>query len=170
MAILRGQRGGNDCGPTCFANALNILGYDIKISQANELCNLAKDGTDGQDLTKAFNKYGFNCKEKIHYSPKRAWDWLIRDTNRGLPIIIGVDNGTHWLLVLRAGRQEAQILDPESDNPNKVSKEKLLHRWKYIEDGLIRPKYEGLKIAPFKNKSIKAVLLRKKILATIDVK
>ena len=39
MAILRGQRGNNDCGPTCFANTLNILGYDKVVYDSSEVFN-----------------------------------------------------------------------------------------------------------------------------------
>lgn len=172
MAILRGQRGNSDCGPTCFANALNILGYDIKISQANELCGLTKDGTDSSDLIKAFDKYGFECKEKFYRNQKRAWSWLVKDTSQGLPIILGVDDDSHWLLVLRAGKYEAQILDPGPgyDEPTKISKEELLYRWKYFNGKSSKPQFQGLKLMPYKDKAIKAVLVREKLLATIDVR
>lgn len=169
MAILRGQKATNDCGPTCFANALNMLGYDIKIVQANELCGLKKDGTDSFDIIKAFSRYGFEGKEKIHYSTKRAWSWLMKDTSRGLPIILSVDNDTHWVLVLRAGKNSVQIFDPDDDYPKKIDKDVLLERWAFYEDRRDSPRFHGLKITPFKDKSIKAVILREKVLSTIDV-
>jgi len=170
MAILRGQRSSNDCGPTCFANALNILGYDIKISQANELCSLTKDGTDSTDLTNAFDRYGFECKDKTYRSKKRAWDWLIKDTNKGLPVIIGVDADTHWVLVLRASKQEAQILDPNDGGPIKITQKKLLDRWGFCKENIIKPVFQGIKLIPYKDKSIRATLLREKLLATVDIK
>jgi ABC-type bacteriocin/lantibiotic exporter with double-glycine peptidase domain len=170
MAILRGQRTNYDCGPTCFANTLNILGYDIKIQQANELCGLTSEGTDSTDLIRAFDKYGFDGREKTCFSRERALDWLIRDTNKGLPVIISVDDDSHWALVLRAGSNRIQIFDPDDEEPTLVGKRELIDRWEYFEDNSIRSKFNGIRIIPFKEKSIKAVLLREKLLETIDVK
>ena len=170
MAILRGQKAGNDCGPTCFANVLNVLGYDIKIAQANELCELQRDGTDSFDLFKAFYRYGFDGKEKVHYSPDRAWAWITRDTNKGLPVILSVDADSHWVLVLRAGDKEVQIFDPDSDYPQKISKTDMMKRWANHRDGKLQIRYHGLKLEPFKEKSIRAVNLREKMLLTSDVK
>lgn len=170
MAILRNQKGGNDCGPTCFANALNLLGYDIKISQANKLCNLKRDGTDSDDLSKAFSKYGFYVREKTCYNKERAWKWLVEDTNKGLPIILSVDNDHHWLLVLRAGIKTVQIIDPSDKQVTKISKKEMLERWEYFEDHRDIARYHGLAFKPYKDKSICAVKVRKQILSTIDVR
>jgi len=168
MAILRGQRANDDCGPTCFANALNILGYDIKIGQANELCNLNKDGTDSVDLIKAFDRYGFEGIERVYYNENKAWNWITRDTNYGIPTIISVDDDSHWLLVLCAGKNEAQIFDsgPGNDEPQKISRRGLISRWKYIRKNYVKPRFHGIKLIPYKDKSIKAILLREKLLLT----
>lgn len=170
MAILRNQKGNNDCGPTCFANTLNILGYDIKIEQANKLCGLTKDGTDTFDLIRAFDKYGFEGKEKKHYSGKSAWAWLVMNTQAGIPITIAVDNDTHWLLVLLAGKDKAQIIDPEDGKPTLISKKELLERWKHVRNKKPRPIYCCLELIPYKNKSIQATIMRERIIATMDLK
>lgn len=170
MAILRGQKGNNDCGPTCFANALNILGYDIKIAQSNEICSLKYEGTDSFDLIKAFERYGFEGKEKIHYDAERAWNWIVKDTNKGVPTILSVDNDGHWVLALRAGKNQIQIFDPDDEFPKKVSKNAMLERWACYRDKCSRPRFHGLELVPFKIKSIKAVVLREQLLATADVR
>jgi len=169
MAILRNQRGNNDCGPTCFSNALNLLGYDIKISKANQMCNLTKDGTDSDDLIRAFNRYGFDGKEKVFYKEKKAWQWIIKDTQRGLPVILSVDDDSHWILVLRAGRRGVQVFDPDDAYPTKITKSELLLRWRFLDGEKDIFKFHGLAFVPFKDKAIKAVLVREMTLKTIDV-
>jgi len=168
MAILRRQRKQNDCGPTCFANTLNILGYDITIAQANKICGLGPSGTDSIDLTKAFNKFGFETKEREYRKEDKAWNWLKRDTNKGIPIILAVDEDSHWILVLRAGDNEAQIFDPLSFGPEKILKKDLMDRWD-CSSGIKSKFFMGLMIKPIKKKAITAIALRKKILNTIDV-
>lgn len=170
MAILRGQKTNYDCGPTCFANALNMLGYDIKIDQANKLCNLTKHGTDSDDLIKAFERYGFEGREKVHYNADKAWEWLQTDTAQGLPVILSVDTDTHWILVLRAGKNRVQILDPDDDGPTRISRKKLMERWQHFHDRRMKPMMHGLAFEPFKDKSIKAVTMRASFLATVDVR
>lgn len=170
MAILRGQKQYNDCGPTCFANALNALGYDIKIEQANKLCNLQKEGTDSFDLIRAFERYGFDGKEQVHNTKLKAWQWLMQDTKRGLPIVLSVDNDTHWLLVLRAGKTSVQIIDPSEDMPSKITRKELMARWQCLDDeSKYKYRFHGLAFEPFKDKSIKATQMRERLLATIDV-
>lgn len=171
MAVLRSQRSNNDCGPTCVANALNILGYDIKVGKTNDLCRLKKDGTSSEDLARAFDRYGFDSEEKIYRDKEKAWNWIKRDTKNGLPVIISVDDTSHWLLILRVGKNEVQIFDPGDRIPAKITKSRLIQRWKFFEDtNNARSCFHGLAIIPYKDKSIKAVLLRERLLATIDVK
>jgi ABC-type bacteriocin/lantibiotic exporter with double-glycine peptidase domain len=170
MAILRSQRCGSDCGPTCFANTLNILGYNIGIAQANKLCRLRKEGTDSDDLIKAFDKYGFEGRDKTYYTSKNAWKWLIKNTNLGVPTIISVDNDRHWALVLLAGKNKAQLLDPEYDEPELIERKDLLERWMYIPNKQSKPRFHSLALIPYKDKSIQAVIMRERLIATMDVK
>lgn len=170
MAILRGQKGNNDCGPTCFANALNILGYDIKIAQSNDLCSLRYEGTDSFDLIRAFERYGFDVKEKIHYDADRAWNWLMKETSKGAPTILSVDGDSHWILALRTGKTQIQIFDPDDDFPKKINKSAMLDRWACYGDKRTRPRFHALEMVPFKIKSIKAVVLREQLLSTADVR
>lgn len=167
---LRSQRKSNDCGPTCFSNLLSILGYSVTIKKANTLCRLQKDGTDSDDLACGFNRYGFDVKERNFYSQERAWEWLIKDTKRGQPVILSVDGDSHWTLVLRAGDKTVQMFDPNDSEPTLITKKELVDRWEFFEGNNTRPIYQGLSIIPFRNKSIKAVTLREKLLATIDVR
>lgn len=169
MALLRNQKGNSDCGPTCFANTLNILGYDIKIEQANKLCRLESDGTNSNNLIKAFNKYGFEVHDKLHYNSKNAWNWLVKHTNLGIPTIISVDDNSHWALILLAGKNKAQVLDPEDDLPELVNRKDLIEKWKYIPNKR-KPRFHSLELIPYRDKSIQAVVIREKIIATMDVK
>jgi ABC-type bacteriocin/lantibiotic exporter with double-glycine peptidase domain len=170
MALLRSQKTGCDCGPTCFANTLNILGYDIKIEQANRLCRLRKEGTDSGDLSVAFDRYGFEINEKIHYSSKGAWNWLIKSTNLGVPVIISTDYDSHWLLVLLAGKNKAQIFDPEDSLPKLVSRKDLIQRWSHTPDKNSKIIFHSLEIIPYKDKSVRAVIIRQELIKTMDVK
>jgi len=171
MAILRSQRENNDCGPTCFANTLNILGYDIKIEQSNKLCGLQKDGTDSNNLIKAFDKYGFEGREKVYYSAKNAWNWLIKQTSSGIPTVISVDDDTHWMVVLLVGKNKAQVFDPDDGEPELISREELLKRWKNVPPNKrSKPRFHSLELIPYKDKSIQAVIMRERLIETMDVK
>lgn len=164
MTILRGQKYHNDCGPTCFANTLNILGYNIGIKQANKLCGLEKDGTDSDDLIKAFDKYGFEVYEKVHYSSKSAWRWLIKNTNLGIPTIISTDDDGHWVLVLLAGKDKAQIFDPDKEEPELITSKDLLKKWIFVSNN--KTILHSLALVPYKNKSVRAVIMREKLIKT----
>ena len=85
-------------------------------------------------------------------------------------MILSVDADSHWVLVLRAGDKEVQIFDPDSDYPQKISKTDMMKRWANHRDGKLQIRYHGLKLEPFKEKSIRAVNLREKMLLTSDVK
>ncbi len=170
MAIIRRQRKAYDCGSACVANFLNTLYYDIPISKADVLCNLTVDGTDGNDLIRAIGVYGFEGHEYNYYRLKLAWDWLMKHTNRGTPVILSVDNDTHWLLVLRAGEETAQIFDPDHPEPELVNKQDLVSRWGVLSSTRQHARYNGLSFKPTRDKAIEAVRMRKVILDTIDVK
>jgi ABC-type bacteriocin/lantibiotic exporter with double-glycine peptidase domain len=146
------------------------LGYDIKIEQANKLCGLRKEGTDSDNLTGAFDKYGFEVREKLHYSSKHAWNWLVKHTNLGVPTIISTDDNSHWALVLLAGKNKAQILDPEDDLPELINRKDLIERWMYVPNKRSKPRFHSLELIPYKDKSIQAVVIREKLIATMDVK
>jgi ABC-type bacteriocin/lantibiotic exporter with double-glycine peptidase domain len=170
VAIIRGQKTGYDCGPTCFANTLNILGYDIKIKQANKLCNLKKEGTDSDDLIKAFDKYGFEGHDKVYYDSQCAWNWLVKNTNRGVPTIISVDYDLHWILVLLAGKNKAQILDPEDSLPSLISRKELIERWGCLQTPRSNsPRFHSLELIPYKNKSIQAIIVRERLITTMGI-
>ena len=50
------------------------------IGKANKLCNLRKEGTDADDLSKAFERFGFEVEEKdftediVNYSVNIYWN------------------------------------------------------------------------------------------------
>ena len=169
MGLMRGGRGNNDCGPTCVSNALNQLGYAITIKKANQICGLKAEGTYTEDLIRAFKKYGFDAKERVFSDPEVAWGWLMRETKKGILPILGVDNDTHWTLILRAGEKQVQIFDPMDELPAKTNKEDFLARWKY-QDCSGKNQYLGISFKPTRNKSLRAVELRKALLGTADVK
>lgn len=169
MSILQGQRTRYDCGPACFRNTMSILGYSITWERAYEMCRLTSEGTTADDLAYAFDRYGFEVKEKEYFEEEKGWSWLIKETNKGIPIIISTDDDRHWLLVLRAGEKMVQIFDPDEDGPTKITKKELMNRWKYYEGRRQKPRLHGLLLIPYKKKSIKAVIMREQILATGDV-
>lgn len=93
----------------------------------------------------------------------------MKETSRGVPVIMSVDDDSHWILALRVGKNRAQIFDPDDKFPTRIGKGKLLERWSFFEDRRQKPRLHILQIIPFKEKSIKAVITRERLLKTVDV-
>jgi len=161
MPFLRRQHAGNDCGPTCFANMLNLLGYNITIPHANKVCRLTRGGTDANDLIRAFQKFGF-CGDIGEFdSDKKAWRWVVKQSSLFYPVIVSILDDTHWILVLSANQNYAQIIDPDVGKPEKLDKVSFLTQWKYEEDG--ESEFFGISFYPIKPKAEKAISLRKEL-------
>ena len=169
MAILRRQKTRHDCGPTCFSNLLNLLGFNVSINRANRACNLALDGTDTNDLIRAFKRYGFTAKEKTHHSEQRAIDWLIKTTKNGTPVVVAVDSDTHWSLVLLAGQDYVQSFDPSEDFPTLETMGDFMTRWGFYSETRSTPILLGLELLPESKKAMKAIEMRAALIATSDV-
>lgn len=159
--MLRQQRGPNDCGPTTFSNVLNLLGYDIGIDRANNACSLTGDGTGAYDLIKAFKKFGFIAEEFIVYKEKTAWAKAIWKTKDGIPLIIGVDEDTHWTMIIKANSHNAQIFDPSEQFPQKITRNKLVKRWMQPNGAFFY-----MTIKPYSIKARTAVEMRKQLIKT----
>jgi ABC-type bacteriocin/lantibiotic exporter with double-glycine peptidase domain len=161
--ILRKQNRKNTCGPTCFANLLNMLGYNVGIREADSACNLRKEGIDDDDLVNAFKKYGFNGKEIVCLNGRRAFKLLIQRLNNS-PVILAVDADSHYILVLRADEKSVQIYDPLKKYPQTLTNKELLKRWASLyKEGTL---YQGVYVIPHSAKSKKAISMYRHLVKT----
>jgi len=95
---------------------------------------------------------------------------LVKNTNRGVPTIISADYDSHWVLVLLAGKCKAQILDPEDNFPELVNRKELIERWGCFQTPRSNnPRFHSLELIPYKDKSIQAVVIRERLIATMGV-
>lgn len=161
--ILRKQNRKNNCGPTCFANLLNMLGYNVGIREADNVCDLRKEGIDDDDLMRAFKKYGFKGKELVCLNGRRAFKLLIQRLNNS-PVILAVDADNHYILVLRADKKNVQIYDPLKKYPQTINKNELLARWASLYKD--RTLYQGIYVIPHSAKAKKAISMYRHLVKT----
>lgn len=135
------QKSGFSCGAACLRNALQILG---RIVDENEVRRRARttpqDGTSETDLIRAMRAYGYRAREG-RFTDRRAdadaaWDWLLSELDAGRPVILNVDNLSHWVLAVGRLGDKVAISDPQRVGrivPGRVLKlygrRTLMKRW-----------------------------------------
>lgn len=122
-----------NCGPLALRNALAAIGVDRSTEECETLCKVsATNGTTNNNMVKGLHKLE-ECRPSViqEIRPEIAFLRLDASLRAGRPVIICVDNWSHWISAIgRLGN--ARILVVDSANSELVLSygwEQLLNRW-----------------------------------------
>ena len=128
---MRLQDTAANCGPASVSNALSALGISRTQAECEVLCKTSgTDGTSARNIIRAVQSLG--CRGVQIRERRELVALLLLDhwLNEGAPIVLCVDQASHW--VAAVGRLGPRILiaDP-ADNELVLSlkKQELLERW-----------------------------------------
>lgn len=119
---MRMQDTAANCGPASVSNALQALGIVRSQQECETLCKTSgTDGTSARNIIKAVQSLGCRgvvVKEKrAEVALLKLRHWL----NHGRPMVICVDEGSHWVAVVGTlGDLRILVADP-ADNELVVS-------------------------------------------------
>lgn len=135
------QKAGFSCGAACLRNALQILGRSCDEEDVRRRARTTpQDGTSERDLIRAIHSYGHRSREgrwsRRREDAKAAWSWLLTELDAGHPVILNVDNLTHWVLAVGRLGDRVAISDPQRGGRTVkgrvvklYSRRTLLKRW-----------------------------------------
>ena len=140
------------CCPAAVQNALRALGRKY-VTQRNiaNLCGTTPEGTDTADAMRGLAALG--CTYEYYESDKHlpSFLWLRKAIRGGKPVVMAVDNSTHWVCCYGALGASFNVFD--SSRWKHLSREHhvitlptadLMARWK--DRG--RPSYVAISVDP----------------------
>jgi ABC-type bacteriocin/lantibiotic exporter with double-glycine peptidase domain len=110
-----------NCGPASVANALEALGIKRTQTECETLCKTSgTDGTSARNIIKAVQSLG--CKGAVVKEKRAAVAMLMMGhwLTQGRPMIICVDEASHWVAVVGKLGERILVADP-ADNELVVS-------------------------------------------------
>jgi len=121
------------CGPFALKHALAALG---KLVDAREIKAIARShwwsGTDEIQLARAARAFGCDLVLERRRDAEHARKLLIKHLREQTPVLLCVDEWTHWITVVRHEEGRFVIIDSEDDPVlNTVTWQQLRTRWRY---------------------------------------
>lgn len=152
------------CGPFALKHALVALGI---LKDERDISRLAGThwwhGTDDIQLGLAARKYGCDLLLVRRYDAERARRALVAYLKRGIPVLLCVDEWSHWLTVVK--HESGKFIMLDSRVPTVVdiqSWDRLRRHWVFhdedyeLEDGDVRTVYDLHPVVPRFKPSSKA--------------
>lgn len=125
------------CGPVAILNAVRCYGEKISESKIVKACGTDKNGTTEVQMLQGLRKIGY--KSEVFYSPKRidALDFIrSRLESDRVPIILAVDNHSHYVTLIGKIGSTYTVIDPaawnyvtEENGVISMSERELMNRW-----------------------------------------
>lgn len=115
------------CGPAALRAALYRYGKKHTEKVIRRWAQTTPDGTDEEGLMRAIAHYKLRYKVIETYSVRDALNKLKYYMSRGIPLLLSVDNESHWFAAVGAMGKDIMVFDPEPS-------------WKGC-----RPKYSGVR-------------------------
>jgi ATP-binding cassette, subfamily C, bacteriocin exporter len=143
--VMRHQENDTSCGPACIRAILHLHGIRSSEKALHKKCALSKRGTYAWGLENALSSFGFATLPITYRSKITAWDKLRILVDQGCPVIVALDKCKHWACVIGMIGDSVLLYDPSPDVSKTkdystvwaYSKQALLDRWKFKEDGKI---------------------------------
>ena len=140
------------CGPASTQIALRILGRSVSQSKLAELMNTTEDaGTDEYGIIKALSDLNCNFDE-LRFDHSGLAKKQLATLSTGWPIILCVDQWTHWVCLAGGCGERYFMFDPAREHLNKktngvqaLTLKRLMERWrtaKHVREG--GPTYYGI--------------------------
>jgi hypothetical protein len=121
------------CGPFALKHALAALG---KLVDAREIKDIARShwwsGTNEIQLARAARMFDTDLKLERRREDEQARKILVKYLRDQVPVLLCVDEWTHWITVVRHEDRRFVVIDSEDDPVlNVVSWQQLRARWRY---------------------------------------
>ncbi|MGA3243252.1 MAG: hypothetical protein ABSE41_01435 [Bacteroidota bacterium] len=102
------------CGPFALKHALVMLGI---LADENKISEIAGtrwwSGTDEFQLAKAAHKFNCDMKFTRRFDPEEARQELISYLRRGIPVLLCVNEWSHWVTAVKEEKGKFILLDSE---------------------------------------------------------
>lgn len=126
--LLELQKNEYDCGPAVLLAALKLNGVKAKYKDIVALAGTTPEaGTMGEGVVRVLVQFGFGAKV---WNTKRLAD--IRPVLGTRPLIVSVDKGNHWVLLLALHRNTVVFFDPYYGTTI-CSLKKFVKRWRHSD-------------------------------------
>jgi hypothetical protein len=124
------------CGPFALKHALVTLGV---LTDEREISKLAGThwwhGTDELQLGRAARRYGCDLQMIRRHNGAQARAELVRHLRRGIPVLLCVDEWSHWLTAVNVEQGKFILLDSREKKVVTIADWPALRRmWVYHED------------------------------------
>ena len=133
---MRFQARKYSCGAASVVNALRCYGRRVSEDTVRRVAGTNFDGTDEDGIFLALSYYGFEGIPLSTNRKKIAWEWLKQNLIEGAPVILCVDDWSHWVVVTGVLGDRVILVDPERTSHNKkengthvLKKDRLMRRW-----------------------------------------
>jgi len=168
------------CGAACLRNALFILGNKKKERAVRHSARTDHRGTSEESLKQTAEKFGYSFEEFVCFEKEKggaAHKWVISELMRFRPVLLCVDDFSHWVLAIGIMDRKIAIADPAIHDQRQpfglYTRGGLLKRW-WIEDPdkVERSQFYGLSLFPesklAKSRARKALKLTDNVLRTLQ--
>lgn len=124
------------CGPFALKHALVTLGV---LKDEKEISKLAGShwwhGTDELQLGRAARRFDCDILMIRRHQEAHAWSELVRYLRRGIPVLLCVDEWSHWLTAVNVEQGKFILLDSREKKVVTIADWPTLRRmWVYHED------------------------------------
>lgn len=128
---MRMQDTAANCGPASLSNALKAVGIDKSQADCELMCKTtATDGTGVKGLVRGIHVAGRNPVTLKATNRDHARLRLESELRLGHPVILSVDNGSHWVAAIGLLGRQFLIADPaDNELVLSLSADQLQQRW-----------------------------------------
>lgn len=129
--LLELQRNEYDCGPAALICVLKLNGINAKYKDIIAIAGTTPEaGTLGEGIVRVLVQYGFGAKV---WNTKKLKD--IRGSMGVRPLIVSVDKGNHWVVLLSMYKNNVVFFDPYYGT-TVCSLKKFTKRWRHSDQCL----------------------------------
>ena len=131
--VVRYQARKFTCGPASISNAFSVFGVEIEEDTIAEVAQTsASGGTSDRGMKKAIQHFNFVAEPVQHRVADLALEDLKRRLSGGVPVILCVDQWSHWVTAIGRLGDTYIIVDPASKTLVLfLTTEQLLRRWRH---------------------------------------
>lgn len=127
MPKIRTQPDKYSCGVYAIINSLLSFGDSRRRNQVEKLTSTTWWGTDEKGIKNALLELGYKVKEYKSRSKQNAWEWTLNNSIN-YPLILIIDNNTHWVVVSGRIRNKVILIDSK-EGVSIVGKKEFFHIW-----------------------------------------
>lgn len=144
------------CGAACLRNALLLLGNPKKETSVRHACRSNHLGTSEFNLRQAADRFGYRLDEFAEFDKQKggaSYRWLLSRLRENTPVLLCVDDFSHWVLAIGVLDRKIAIADPAADaraDPfGLYTRGGLIKRWWIVDPGKNEEsQYYGMAVYP----------------------